>query len=316
MATNKTKKRASKIDLFNHMDILILRKRSIGKDSTADLYRASSNWLRKFVNNRNLCLSEITPALVDDFIVYLQGLDSLKVNSVNSYVCAFRAMYNVITREHGYIPYRHPFAHIVIHPEKTTKRAVGLDVFERISALDLRDEPEMQKAADLCVFSFIACGMPFVDLAHLTRENINGDTLIYNRAKTGAPIRIDLTPGMNYLLDKYSSPDNPYLFSLLPPEGAVSHEHYKSLLRGYNACLKEIGKRLNLSTSLTSYVIRHSWATIAYRKYTPVAIISQALGHTSEKTTRHYLAQLDQSELSKANVLITGTVDNIVKRRA
>lgn len=64
------------------------------------------------------------------------------------------------------------------------------------------------------------------------------------------------------------------------------------------------------------YIFRHSWATIAYRKYTPVAIISQALGHTSEKTTRHYLAQLDQSELSKANILITGTVDNIVKRRA
>lgn len=77
-----------------------------------------------------------------------------------------------------------------------------------------------------------------------------------------------------------------------------------------------IGGRLQLPAFLTSYVVRHSWATIAYRKYTPIALISQALGHTSERTTRHYLAQLDQSELSKANLLIIGTVDNLVRLRA
>lgn len=36
------------------------------------------------------------------------------------------------------------------------------------------------------------------------------------------------------------------------------------------------------------------------------------LGHTSEKTTRFYLAQLDQSELNRANAIITGSLDMIV----
>lgn len=303
------------VNLFSCMEVQIKYKRTIGKESTADLYRAASNWLKKFKRYHVLWLSEVTPTLVDDFIRYLQQRGTLKVNTINSYICAFRAMYNVSIRERHYTPRTHPFAHVVIHPEKTIKRAVGMEVFEALSTLNLNNEPDLQKTADLCLFSFMACGIPFVDLVHLTKRNIVGNTLSYHRAKTGSPIRIELTPGMRCLLHKYVSSNNPYLFSLLPPDGVVSHEHYKQLLRNYNRQLKKIGERLNLPTPLTSYVVRHSWATIAYRKYTPVAVISQALGHTSEKTTRHYLAQLDISELTKANRLVTGTVDSIIQLR-
>ena len=48
---------------------------------------------------------------------------------------------------------------------------------------------------------------------------------------------------------------------------------------------------------------------------TPVAIISQALGHTSERTTRHYLAALDQSRLNSANEIITKGLDVLVGMR-
>lgn len=316
MTTNRTKRRPSKVYLFRSVDILILRRRDAGRDATADLYRAAGNWFRKFMNGRDICLLGMTPSLVDGFIAFLQTGKKLKVNTVNSYICALRAIYNTTIRELAYIPRIHPFAHITIHPEKSAKRAVDLEVFEQISALDLKEEPGLQLAADLCTFSFLACGMPFVDLAHLTHANIEGDTLVYNRTKTGSPIRISITRGMRCLLDKYASSSSPYLFPVFPPEGPASYEHYKRLLRKYNVALKMIGSRLQLPVFLTSYVVRHSWATIAYRKYTPIALISQALGHTSERTTRHYLAQLDQSELSKANLLIIGTVDNLVRLRA
>lgn len=316
MSTNKTKKHLFGVNLFRYVDDLVIRRRKAGRDATADLYRAAGNWFRKYRHGHDISLSQLTPSLVDGFIAFLQAERKLKVNSVNSYVSALRAMYNIMIREQGYIPRIHPFAHIVIHPEKTIKRAVNLEVFEQISVLDLKGEPELQFAADLCVFSFIACGIPFVDLAHLTRDNIKGDTLVYNRTKTGSPIKVSLTSGMRCLLDKYASLSSPYLFPVFPPEGPASYEHYKMLLRKYNFALKRIGERLQLPALLTSYVVRHSWATIAYRKYTPIALISQALGHASEQTTRHYLAQLDPSELSKANILITGTVDNLVRLRA
>ncbi|RHJ90434.1 integrase, partial [Bacteroides sp. AM07-16] len=100
------------------------------------------------------------------------------------------------------------------------------------------------------------------------------------------------------------------LFPQLCGEG--SHGAYKAVLARHNACLKEIGRRLRHPVKLTSYVARHSWATEAFRQHVPVSVISQALGHTSEKTTRIYLDQLDQSVLNKANNRITRSIAELV----
>ena len=49
------------------------------------------------------------------------------------------------------------------------------------------------------------------------------------------------------------------------------------------------------------YIARHGWASIAKSKNIPIATISEALGHESEKTTHIYLASLDTSIVDKAN---------------
>ena len=57
---------------------------------------------------------------------------------------------------------------------------------------------------------------------------------------------------------------------------------------------------------LTCYVARHTWASIAKSKNIPISVISEAMGHDSESTTRIYLASLDTSVIDKANKLIIG----------
>lgn len=49
------------------------------------------------------------------------------------------------------------------------------------------------------------------------------------------------------------------------------------------------------------YISRHSWATIAKENGASVHIIGECLGHTSEKTTRIYLKELDHSALDAVN---------------
>lgn len=60
------------------------------------------------------------------------------------------------------------------------------------------------------------------------------------------------------------------------------------------------------------YILRHTWASEALRCNIPIAVISQAMGHTSEKTTRIYLAQLDVSVLNKANQVVTGGLETLL----
>ena len=316
MKTDNVKKQSGGELFFAGVDRLVTGRRDIHKDSTADIYRASGNWLRRLVNDCSLSLADVTPQLVDNYLRLLRMDGHLMENTVISYVSGFRSMYNQLKEEAGYEPRRHPFAHLRLRPEKTVKRALNGKVFEQVAALDLHDAPHLQQAVDICLFSYLGCGIPFVDLAHLTAANIKGDSLVYNRIKTGTAIRVDLTPGMQSILSRYTLPDNPYLFALLPSDGEISHEGYKRLLRNYNSDLKDIGDLLGLTEPFTSYVVRHTWATEALRNFIPVAVISQALGHTSEKTTRCYLDQLDQSELSKANERITGAVDQLLRRGA
>ena len=60
----------------------------------------------------------------------------------------------------------------------------------------------------------------------------------------------------------------------------------------------------DISTPLTTYVARHSWATAAYCKNIPLSVISEAMGHDSEQTTQIYLSSLNSEEIDKANSLI------------
>lgn len=56
--------------------------------------------------------------------------------------------------------------------------------------------------------------------------------------------------------------------------------------------------------TLTTYVSRHSWASIAKTKGIPTSTISDALGQDSELTTRIYLASLSTDAINRANDLI------------
>ncbi len=46
---------------------------------------------------------------------------------------------------------------------------------------------------------------------------------------------------------------------------------------------------------------RHSWASLAKKNKIPIGIISEGMGHESERTTRIYLSSLDQTTIDDAN---------------
>ena len=301
-----------KRDFYGQMLLQEEDKRSCGDESTADLYRAVRNHFMCFSGGKELFLKEVTPALVEAFLKWLRE-KGLRVNTVNSYMSNLRAMYNRARRVCREKTGESPFAGIHLRQEETRKRAVPVEVIKEIAALDLKSEPEKQLAIDLALFSFMACGIPFVDIVHLTGENLveNGTILQYHRQKTGAFIQMEVTSGMQMLLDRYKDEERRYLFPVLPED--ATHEQYKSCLATENRYLKEISVMLDLPETLTTYSFRHAWASEAYRLHVAIGVISQALGHTSEKTTRIYLQKFDVSEIAKANRQVSEAVGGCLR---
>lgn len=300
-------------DFYKQMQLQEQEKRSAGDESTADLYRAVRNHFKNFNGDRELSLRDMTPGMVHDFTEWLRE-KGLRVNTVNSYLSNLRAMYNRACLTMRKKPEESPFIGLRLKCEATRKRAVPVKVIRQIASLDLKKDPDRQRAADLSLFSFMACGMPFVDIVHLTRENLteNGTVLSYHRQKTGALIQMEITLGMQFLIDRYSRPDSIYLFPVLPAN--ATHEQYKYCLNQQNHYLEELCVLLDLDEKLTTYVFRHAWASEAYHCHVPIAIISQALGHTSEKMTRIYLSAFSLEELTDAIKQVSGKVEQLVRR--
>jgi site-specific recombinase XerD len=66
-----------------------------------------------------------------------------------------------------------------------------------------------------------------------------------------------------------------------------------------------LARALHLKSPVTSYTLRHSWATIAKYRGVSIEMISEALGHKSIKTTQTYLKGFgleERTEVNKGNL--------------
>lgn len=317
MEQKKRKKKAA-LSLLEYTRRRVQLKRQLKKEGTAELYQVAVDHFLKFTNEPEFCLQDLSRTLVADFITYLQN-KKLATNTSNTYLSSLRAIYNAAVKENLLRSVQqYPFQNLKLRRETTAKRAVPAIVFREMARMETTADPQLELSLDLSLFSFMACGMPFVDIVYLTQRNISGNELVYYRQKTGIRIRLEITTGMWQLIRKYEEAQkergSPFLFPVLPTS-PVSHSQYKRCLALHNTQLKKVGDALRLPDPLTSYVVRHSWASEALRCEVPVAVISQALGHTSEKTTRCYLSELDISQLSFENQKVVGIVNKIVEDR-
>ena len=72
------------------------------------------------------------------------------------------------------------------------------------------------------------------------------------------------------------------------------------MLDNVNGYLKEIGKELGVELKISSYVARHSYATILKRSGVSTSVISESLGHSSERVTQIYLDSFENKQLNDA----------------
>jgi site-specific recombinase XerD len=64
--------------------------------------------------------------------------------------------------------------------------------------------------------------------------------------------------------------------------------------------LESIGRSLGIELKLTTYVARHSYATVLKRSGVSTSIISESLGHSSERVTQIYLDSFDNEQINDA----------------
>ena len=249
-------------------------------------------------------------SLVTDCVVTGNICSGLKPNTVSTYMRMLRSIYNRGV-ELGSAPYVHGlFRDVYTGVDIRQKRALPVSELRRL----LYEDPKtdcLRRTQSIAALMFQFCGMSFADLAHLEKSALDCNVLRYNRIKTRTPMSVEVLDTakemMNQLRNSQSSrpgcPD--YLFSILSGDKKRKDERayreYQSALRRFNNHLKSLARALHLTSPVTSYTIRHSWATTAKFRGVPIEMISESLGHKSIKTTQIYLKGFELKERTEVN---------------
>ena len=190
---------------------------------------------------------------------------------------------------------------------RTKKRAITKEDVRKVIALDLsQGYPSERLARDIFVFSYFGAGINFADIALLKYGNVRDGRGQYVRKKTGKPINFLLTEEMRNIIVKYQQQgqtDEDYIFPILDRRvhrtEQQRYDRTHKVLTNTNRWLRKIGQRVGIE-HLTTYVARHTFATVLKRSGVNIAIISESLGHSDLSTTQIYLDSFENSQIDAA----------------
>ena len=123
------------------------------------------------------------------------------------------------------------------------------------------------------------------------------------------PIQFFLSPELQAIINEFGNKDktsDALVFNIL--KHGMTEKQIRDSVQSYNHTvnkrLEVISNDLGFEKPITTSAARHSFSTQLKRKGLPVGIVSESLGHSSEKTTQNYLDSFKIDTLKHvANVL-------------
>ena len=285
-------------------------QKSIGKVGTAGKYETCKSLLEQCSLGKKR-FEQVDLQFLLDFEAYM----TRKGNSSNSLATSFsvlRAVYNKAVKQKVFAETDNPFKQYNIGRfwKPTRKRAITKEDVQKIQSLELPESTEsysLSFARDIFLFSYCVAGINFKDIATLRYGDIQNGRIYYQRHKTGKELNSPILPQTRAILERYSKPDaspDDYIFPILDrhihkSEQQICNRVHK-VIGHVNANLKRIAEMAGLHVNLTTYVARHTFATVLKRSGVNIAIISESLGHSDLETTQIYLDSFENSQIDEA----------------
>ena len=312
--------------LLGYAELLVLELERNGQERTARAYRTVTRGFVAFNKGRDIDLHHINSYIIKSFEAHLKS-KNLTLNSISYYMRNLRAIYNKAVASKLIVGYdgEKPFSGVYTGVDKTVKRALTLEELKQLNSLDFRtmisnEKPGSRECTRLeslhiawrmFFFCLYSRGMCFVDFAYLRKDNIKNGVIKYCRKKTGQQIEVKITQKLQEIINSFAAEVecSNYVFPIITDMEKNHRSQYENGLNLQNRRLKTLSRLVGIHT-FSTHAARHSWATIGKKENLPLGVISESLGHSSEKTTIIYLGLLDNSVIDEANDHITSVIND------
>lgn len=239
-----------------------------GKVGNARAYENTLKRLATYFGHSKLKFSDINYEFLEDFQARFLS-KGVKQNTIAFYLRTIRTIYNKAIKAKIVQRKDYPFEDFSISHESTAKRAVRKEVIQKLENLALPAGSRIWHSQQYFLLSFYLIGILFVDLSYLKWSDIQNGRLMYKRKKTGKIYNIKLIDKALVILELYRKieSDTLYILPIIPKSvlGDLAKEMYHTR-QGSKYCnmdLKKMATMADISENLSTYVSRHSWATIA-----------------------------------------------------
>ena len=301
------------MNLGDYLDYFVQQLKDENRLGYAESFKGLKSSLLLYCGSLDFPFTDIGHQWLKGYEMFLIR-SGKKENTIGIRFRSLRVLYNKAVSEKIVKPEYYPFDNFKVGKfhEQTMKRAISKEDIKRIIELDLRTvttyhSPYLSLGRDLFLFSYLSCGINLTDMARIRYSDIFDGRLSYHRQKTGKLISFLLQPMALDIIAKYRKPDaapNDYIFPILDRRIHKTPIQIRDKVRkankAANKALKRIGEKLGIPIDLTTYVARHSYATVLKRSGVSTAIISESLGHSSEKVTQIYLDSFENSQIDEA----------------
>mgnify|MGYP002644577089 FL=1 len=282
------------------------------KFGTSAFYKGTLSLLKRYIKH-DVPIKEVT-------VEWLNGLEKFILKTANQTTVAMnmrniRATMNIakqvgVIRESDY-----PFGRGKYQIKESSGKKKALNK-KQLKAIAEYSDGSMTTEfyRDLWLFIYFCNGLNVADLISLKFSDIQNGEISFIRKKTKDRTRdvkriyAAITPEMYSIINKLGNDPKKsiYIFPFLKPgDSAWEHEKKKkNLTKLINKRMKMIGEKLNLG-KITTYVARHTYATVLRNEGVPISIISPMLGHSSVTTTEIYLADLESEYRAKNASLLS-----------
>jgi integrase/recombinase XerD len=256
-----------------------------------------------YVSGKPLTFADITPKWLKSFELWLQKQKKSK-STIGIYVRNIRVLFNIAMKEHQ-VRAEYPFT---LHKPKSAKgRKTALTALQISMIANYKTKhPQEQFYRDIFMFSFLGNGINLSDIARLRYSNIKDGEISFVREKTKGEeseedkLHVPISKNMQTIIERYGNKAvgfDMYIFPILKPDWSEQRNYaeIKQLTKQVNKYVRQIASLVGINENISSYVARHSWATIAKNSGTSTEFISEALGHSSVLVTKRYLKSFEKS---------------------
>ena len=273
------------------------------------IYKSSYNSINVFTNgNLEIPFSAIDVAWLNKYEKWLRSKGN-KETTMSLMFRTLRSAYNKAIESKCARKSDYPFNDYRISKfdVSTEKRAIAkADVLKFSTDVhSIGKQQYVQLSKDIFIFSYLCGGINFTDIANLTKDNIiEGKRLHYIRQKTGKLIKLGLSEEALKIIKRYAVESKVYLFPILNAQlhktPLQKQNRIHKMLGKVNKNLKLLAAQLGVEANLTTYVARHSFASVLKKSGVNIALISEALGHSDLTTTQIYLDSFDNEQIDNA----------------